>query len=132
MVRVAHDSQAENTDGLMIREIHLPTPAAIELEPAGRVRSGAPSATATVRAKHVTALMAGLLIAVLAGGAVVFATHCGQAALFDGIRGDWEVVAAPATAVDGPVWTGDGLALWLGPSGRSDDGTWFRPMTPAQ
>jgi hypothetical protein len=61
-------------------------------------------------------------------GAAVFASHCGQAALFDGGRGDWEVVAIPATAVDGPVWTGDGLVQWLGPSGRSDDGTWFRPL----
>jgi hypothetical protein len=65
----------------------------------------------------------------VAAGTVVFATHCGQAALFDGGRGDWEVVATPATAVDGPVWTGDGLVQWLGPSGRSDDGTWVRPIT---
>ena len=60
----------------------------------------------------------------------MFATHCGQAALFDRQHRTWQTVATPATAVDPPVWTGDGLVLWLGPSGRSDDGTWFRPMTP--
>jgi len=62
-------------------------------------------------------------------GTAVFATHCGQAALFDRQHRTWQAVATPATAVDPPVWTGDGLVLWLGPSGRSDDGTWFRPLT---
>jgi hypothetical protein len=61
-------------------------------------------------------------------GTVVFATHCGQAAVFDRRSEWWEQVPAPASAVDPPVWTGDGLVEWLGPSGRSDDGTWFRPM----
>jgi hypothetical protein len=61
-------------------------------------------------------------------GPTVFATHCGQAALFDRERWVWQAVEAPATAVDPPVWTGDGLVLWLAPSGRPDDGTWYRPM----
>jgi hypothetical protein len=39
-------------------------------------------------------------------------------------------VATPVTAVEPPVWTDDGLVQWLGPSGRSEDGTWFRPMNP--
>ena len=66
----------------------------------------------------------------VAAGTAVFAIHCGQAALFDRHRQAWTAVATPATAVDPPVWTGDGLVQWLGPTGRSDDGTWFRPMTP--
>jgi hypothetical protein len=66
----------------------------------------------------------------VAAGGYVFATHCGQAALFDPHRREWEAVPAPATAVDPPVWTGDGLVQWLGPSGRDSDGTWFRPMAP--
>ena len=61
-------------------------------------------------------------------GPTVFAIHCGQAALFDRDRWVWQEVEAPATAVDPPVWTGDGLVLWLAPSGRPDDGTWFRPL----
>jgi len=61
-------------------------------------------------------------------GPTVFATHCGQAALFDRDRWVWQAVEAPATAVDPPVWTGDALVLWLAPSGRPDDGTWYRPM----
>jgi N-acetylneuraminic acid mutarotase len=66
----------------------------------------------------------------VAAGPVVFATHCGQAALFDPSRRAWQAVPTPASVVDPPVWTGDGLVEWLGPSGRSDDGTWFRPMSP--
>jgi len=66
----------------------------------------------------------------VAAGADVFAVHCGQGALFDRRRGVWRPLPVPATAVDPPVWTGDGLVEWLGPSGRSDDGTWLRPMTP--
>ncbi|MDQ1502962.1 MAG: hypothetical protein QOD57_689 [Actinomycetota bacterium] len=65
-----------------------------------------------------------------AAGAVVFATHCGQAAVFDPRRRAWQELPAPATAVDPPVWTGDGLVEWLGPSGRAGDGTWFRPLAP--
>lgn len=61
-------------------------------------------------------------------GQTVFATHCGQAALFSRDRWVWEAIEVPATAVDPPVWTGQGLVLWLAPSGRPDDGTWFRPM----
>ncbi|MCA1842485.1 MAG: hypothetical protein LC792_04710 [Actinobacteria bacterium] len=61
-------------------------------------------------------------------GPFVFATHCGQAALFDRNRRAWQAVEAPATSIDPPVWVGDGLVQWLGPSGRSDDGTWFRPL----
>lgn len=61
-------------------------------------------------------------------GTIVFATQCGQAAMFDRDRWVWEEVEVPATAVDPPVWTGQGLVLWLAPSGRPDDGTWFRPM----
>ena len=63
-------------------------------------------------------------------GTTVFATHCGQAAVFDPHRRTWQAVAIPAAALDPPVWTGDGLVQWLGPSGRADDGTWFRPMAP--
>jgi hypothetical protein len=66
----------------------------------------------------------------VAAGPVVFATHCGQAALLDGRREAWRVVETPATAVEAPVWTGDGLVQWLGPSGRPDDGTWLRPLAP--
>jgi hypothetical protein len=66
----------------------------------------------------------------VAAGSAVFAIHCGQAALYDRHRQSWQEVATPATSVDPPVWTGDGLVQWLGPSGRSDDGTWFRPMAP--
>jgi hypothetical protein len=65
-----------------------------------------------------------------AAGSVVFATHCGQAAVFDPRRRVWQAVPAPATAVDPPVWTDDGLVEWLGPSGRAGDGTWFRPLAP--
>jgi Kelch motif len=63
-------------------------------------------------------------------GSLVYATQCGQAALFDPRQRAWQAVPTPATAVDPPVWTGDGLVQWLGPSGRSADGTWFRPMDP--
>ena len=66
----------------------------------------------------------------VAAGTAVFAVHCGQGALFDRHRQAWEPLPVPANAVDPPVWTGSGLLEWLGPSGRSDDGTWFRPMTP--
>ncbi|HEV7536503.1 MAG TPA: hypothetical protein VGP90_12760, partial [Acidimicrobiia bacterium] len=66
----------------------------------------------------------------VAAGAAVFAVHCGQGALFDRRRQAWEALPVPGSAVDPPVWTGDGLVEWLGPSGRPDDGTWFRPMTP--
>jgi Kelch motif protein len=60
----------------------------------------------------------------------VFAIHCGQVAVLDRQLRAWETLAAPTTAVDAPVWIGDGVIQWLGPSGRSDDGTWFRPLTP--
>jgi hypothetical protein len=66
----------------------------------------------------------------VAAGAAVFAVHCGQGALFDRRRPAWAALPVPGSAVDPPVWTGDGLVEWLGPSGRPDDGTWFRPMTP--
>jgi hypothetical protein len=66
----------------------------------------------------------------ISAGPAVLAVHCGQAALFDRHHGAWQPVPIPANAVDPPVWTGDGLVEWLGPSGRSDDGTWFRPTTP--
>ena len=66
----------------------------------------------------------------VAAGGYVVAVHCGQAALFDPHRRAWEAVPTPASAMDPPVWTGDGLVQWLGPSGRPDDGTWFRPMAP--
>ena len=65
---MAHGAPAENT-GAVIRELHLPPPV-IELEPAGGLRPGASASAATIGAKHVTALMAGLLAAVLIGGAV--------------------------------------------------------------
>jgi hypothetical protein len=66
----------------------------------------------------------------VAAGSIVFATHCGQAALLDGDREAWRVVETPTTAVEAPVWTGDGFVQWLGPSGRPDDGTWLRPLAP--
>ena len=50
--------------------------------------------------------------------------------MFDPHRRTWQAVTIPAAAVDPPVRTGDGLVQWLGPSGRPDDGTWFRPMGP--
>ena len=64
----------------------------------------------------------------VAAGPAVVATHCGQGAVYDRENGVWEAVEMPTTAVDPPVWVGDGLVQWLGPSGRSGDGTWFRPM----
>ena len=66
----------------------------------------------------------------VSAGTAVFTTHCGQAALFDPHQRAWQAVPTPASTVDPPVWTGDGLVQWLGPSGRSDDGTWFRPLSP--
>lgn len=66
----------------------------------------------------------------VAAGSAAWATHCGQAAMYRPERRAWQVVATPATAVDPPVWTGDGLVQWLGPSGRPADGTWFRPVAP--
>ncbi|HEV7863198.1 MAG TPA: hypothetical protein VGR20_10875 [Acidimicrobiia bacterium] len=66
----------------------------------------------------------------VAAGSAVYAIHCGQAALFDRDRQVWRAVETPSTAVEPPIWTGDGLVQWLGPSGRAGDGTWFRLMTP--
>src|SRR5438132_1602819 len=57
----------ENT-GAVIRELHLPPPAVVDLEP---VRGRRPEvSTAHVAAKQVTVVMAALLAAVLVGGAV--------------------------------------------------------------
>jgi len=58
----------------------------------------------------------------------VVAVHCGQAAVFDRERWLWQDIDAPATAADPPVWTGEGLVLWLAPSGRPSDGTWLHPL----
>jgi hypothetical protein len=64
----------------------------------------------------------------VAAGTTVFAVHCGQAAVMDEGLATWEPLPAPKTAVDAPVWTGDGVVQWLGPVGRTDDGTWFRAL----
>jgi hypothetical protein len=63
----------------------------------------------------------------VSAGTAVFAIHCGQGAVLDQRLGSWVTVPVPTVAVDAPLWTGDGLIQWLGPVGRSDDGTWFRP-----
>lgn len=64
----------------------------------------------------------------ISAGPTTFAIHCGQAAVLDRELRAWDTMAVPTAAVDAPVWTGDGIVQWLGPSGRSDDGTWFRPL----
>ena len=64
----------------------------------------------------------------ISAGAAVLAVHCGQVAVLDPELRAWEELPAPSTAVDAPVWTGDGVIQWVGPSGRSNDGTWFRPL----
>ena len=68
--------------------------------------------------------------------------HDREAAAYDVAADTWRVLPdlplegrdclprGVATAVEAPVWTGEGLVQWLGPSGRSDDGTWFRTLTP--
>jgi hypothetical protein len=66
----------------------------------------------------------------ISAGSSVFAIHCGQAAVLDRQLRAWEIVTVPTLAVDAPLWTGHGVVQWLSPSGRSDDGTWFRPLAP--
>jgi hypothetical protein len=63
----------------------------------------------------------------VAAGRVVFAVHCGQAAVNEPGSRTWRPVPAPLDASGAPVWTGSELVLWLGPSGRAYDGTWIRP-----
>ncbi|HLF40339.1 MAG TPA: hypothetical protein VI854_02580, partial [Acidimicrobiia bacterium] len=65
----------------------------------------------------------------VAAGRVVFAQHCGQAAVFDPVRRSWTPVPSPRGAAEPPVFTGQALVHWLGPTGRPHDGTWLRPVT---
>ena len=65
----------------------------------------------------------------VAAGRVVFAQHCGQAAVFEPDRRAWAPVPTPTGASDAPVFTGEALVHWLGPTGRPHDGTWLRPVT---
>jgi len=81
------------------------------------------TALASVPLEHRDCLPAGT-----AAGPVVVAIHCGQAALFEPGQRTWRKVPAPAEAAGAPVWTGRELVLWQGPSGRSHDGTWIRPL----
>ncbi len=64
----------------------------------------------------------------VAAGTVVFAQHCGQVAMLERGRPRWRVVPAPRGAWGAPIYTGDELVLWLGPSGRPHDGTWLRRL----
>jgi Kelch motif len=64
----------------------------------------------------------------VAVGRVVFAVHCGQAAVNEAGDRTWRALPAPSDATGAPVWTGRELVLWLGPSGRAYDGTWIRPL----
>jgi hypothetical protein len=64
----------------------------------------------------------------VAAGSVVFAQHCGQAAVLERGRPRWRVVPAPRGAWGAPIFTGDELVLWLGPSGRPHDGTWLHRL----
>ena len=64
----------------------------------------------------------------VAAGDVVFAQHCGQAAVFDPVQRSWTSVPSPRGANEPPVFTGHALVHWLGPVGRPHDGTWLRPV----
>jgi hypothetical protein len=64
----------------------------------------------------------------VAAGTTVFAQHCGQAAVLERGQPRWRVVPAPRGAWGAPIFTGDELVLWLGPSGRPHDGTWLRRL----
>jgi hypothetical protein len=60
----------------------------------------------------------------VAAGRRVFADHCGQMALFDPDKGYWRRLRIPKGVSGQPVWTGDHLLFWLGPTDRPTDGTW--------
>ncbi|MGH8991121.1 MAG: Kelch repeat-containing protein [Acidimicrobiia bacterium] len=64
----------------------------------------------------------------VAAGNLVFAQHCGQAAVLERGRPRWRVFPAPRGAWGAPIFTGDELVLWLGPSGRPHDGTWLHRL----
>lgn len=72
---------------------------------------------------------ASCLPAGVAAGRLIYAQHCGQAALFDTAARAWRAIESPRGAQDAPVYTGRALVHWLGPSGRPFDGTWLRPLT---
>jgi len=58
-------------------------------------------------------------------GDVVFAEHCGQAALYRPSTGTWTPLAHPRGLSAQPVWTGRDVLFWIGRFAGSADGTWL-------
>ena len=66
-------------------------------------------------------------------GAVVFAEHCGQGALWLGnVRGEdsWERIPHPRSLAELPVWTGKEALFWVGRFAGSADGVWLYSPSP--